>query len=160
VFYSILKGHPLEIEDGEDGSKSVTVELAQNADGRISALSCNLAPTAVGDELFWEFSFSIEVFSLDNSFEPFSTQDRSMAAPYIPSDVRPMAMTIVCKSLSALIRHVQPRRVFWVTKERELPEKALRKYDLLTQTLENAGYSVREVGTDPYGRRFCSMELA
>jgi hypothetical protein len=77
VFRSTLKGPPYEIvvEAGDCGNHVTVVELARD-DSRVVAVSCELAKMIIEGEPLAEFSFSIFVVSLDDSFEPFETQDR------------------------------------------------------------------------------------
>ena len=160
MFYSILEGPPydLEIEDGEDGGKAVIIPIARGKDeNRIVSIVCEFAEMAVEDDVYWEFSFSVDVFALDGGTEPFRTQDRNIAAKFIPTDVRDLVMRVVCAALTALVDEVGPELVYWVTKDRDPPNNSLPKHHLLKQTLENAGYSVRDEGTDRFSRRFWVM---
>jgi hypothetical protein len=158
VFRSTLKGPPYEIvvEAGDCGSHVAVVEIARD-DTRVVAVSCELAGMIMEGEPFAEFSFSILVLSLDDSGEPFETQDRHIAAKYIPAIARHKVMPLVCYCLQSLIEKVQPPGVYRVAKEPNPPEKALRKHHMLTEVLTELGYHVHEQGTDPFGRRFCTM---
>ena len=62
-------------------------------------------------------------------------------------------MEVVCASLRKLVEKVQPAFVYRVTKESQPTEKALEKHHMLTETLENAEYSLYEEGTDKFQRR-------
>jgi hypothetical protein len=160
MFYSILIGPPydLRIEDGEDGARIIVVPLARgNDENRIVSVVCELARMVINDVEYWEFSFSIEVFGLDGSIEAFRTQERAIAAPYIPDEMRPSVMTVVCAALERLVEHVNPARLYWVTKDREPHEKALHKYHMIRETLENAGFLLRDEGIDQFFRRFWTM---
>jgi hypothetical protein len=97
VFRSTLKGPPFEIalSAGDCGSYVAEVELAR-CDTRVVTLLCVLAGMTLDGEPFAEFSFSITIVCLENSFEPLETQNRNTAAGYIPADVRPMVMEAVC----------------------------------------------------------------
>ena len=109
MFYSILKGPPYDcrVEAGDvDGSLMVAVPIARNDhERRIVSVVCELTETVL-DDYFWEFSFSIDVFALDDSFEPFRTHDRQIAAKFIPNDVRGSMMDVVCDCLKILINHL------------------------------------------------------
>jgi hypothetical protein len=160
VFEPTLKGPPYEIlvEDGDNGSKVVVVEIARRGP-RIVAVSCELVQTATGAEICSEFAFSIIVFSVDDSFEPFETQDRNIAAPFIPQVVRPLVMPLVASCLQSLIESARPARVYRVAKEPNPVEKALIRHHFLTNALSGMGYVIEDEGTDPYNRRFCLMRL-
>ena len=84
--------------------------------------------------------------------------DRDLAAPYIPHDIRNEVMKVVSESVKALIRQEKPELIYMVTKDRNLPEKAMTKYDILMDALYDAGYEVRGEGTDAMGRRFWTMQ--
>lgn len=159
MFYGILRGPPYEIEicDGDRGSKWVAVPISQDGQ-RVVSVICELAGTEIDGLVMWEFSFAIDCISLDDGTEPFRTQDRQIAAPYIPDNVRPHIMDMVCECIKLLIEHVKPDYIYRVTKESAPGEKALLKHHMLTKTLENAGYSVLQEGTDQFGRRFWTME--
>src|SRR5689334_96897 len=133
MFYSILLPPPydIQVEDGHNCA-SVIVAIARGTDeNRVVSMVSELAhaPVVCGDTGCWEFSFSVDVFALDDSIEPFRTQDRNLALPYIPAVIRGAAMDVVCKSLIALLGRISPKLLYWVAKDRDLPEKALRKYE-------------------------------
>lgn len=155
MFYAILRGPPYTttVCDGADGSKVVTVEIASD-DNRIAYVICELTEMSADFPGTWEFAFAIGCYSLDDSTEPFETQDRQIAARLIPEAVRPRVMDVTCECLKALINHVKPQHVYQVTKLIAPSDKALRKHHMLTETLIGMGYSVLEEGTDPFGRRF------
>lgn len=137
----------------------VSVQIARGRDeNRIVSVVCELIETLIDGELQWEFSFSIDVFALDDSIEPFRTQERQTAAPYIPNDIRGEVMKVVCAGLRSLTNHTNPPLVYWVTKDREPPEKGMKKYHMLREVLQDMGYLLCREGTDPFGRRFCTMQ--
>jgi len=162
MFHSIVRGPPyeLQVEDDGRGCTSVIVSLArdQHENRIVSVLSELVESHTICAEVCWEFSFSIAVFALDGSIEPFQTQDRTIAARYLPADVRPSVMEVVCAALRALLGYTEPPLIYWVTKDRDPHEKALRKYHLLKEMAETLGYSLAEQGTDRFGRRFCLMQ--
>ena len=84
MFRSTLKGPPYEIvlAEGDCGSYVAEVEIAKHGT-RIVTLLCALAGMVLDGELLAEFSFSIAVVCLENSFEPLETQNRDIAAGYI-----------------------------------------------------------------------------
>jgi hypothetical protein len=159
MFYSILKStYDLEIEDAYEGCKAVIVPVARGHDEiRIVSVVSELAQMIFEGQPCWEFSFSIDVFAMDDSMEPFRTQDRQIAASFLPSDLRPRVMEVVCASFATFANGLNPEVIFWVTKERDPPEKCLKKHHLLRQKAESMGYSPIRVGTDPYSRRFWLM---
>lgn len=160
AFQSILGGPPydIKVEDGEGGGRLASVAIAQSDDGdRIVSVDCELNDTPYLGEIYAEFSFSIAVISLDDLSEPFQTQDRDIAANYIPSSIRHLVMAVVCEGLKSLILDKNPTAVYWVTKDRDPHEKALQKYNMLTETLIELGFSSSDEGTDVYNRRFWTM---
>jgi hypothetical protein len=162
MFSSILKAAPYDIEvDDIDGCLTAIVAIAACQDrNRIVSVVCELIETDICEDPCWEFSFSVEVFALDGCIEPFRTQDRQIAAGYIPEEIRARIMDIVCHGLMALVERANCDLVYRVTKDREPTENSLKKHHLLTETLVNAGYSVLEEGTDPFNRRFWIMRRA
>jgi hypothetical protein len=161
MFRSILRGPPYDLQVGDDdrGCTSVIVSVAHDQHGNrvVSVISELVESDAICAEVCWEFSFSIAVFAQDDSIEPFQTQDRAIAAKYLPADIRPAIMQVVCGALRALLAYAEPPLIYWVTKDRNPPEKALRKYHLLREMAESLGYSLADEGTDRFGRRFCLM---
>jgi hypothetical protein len=159
MFYSTLKSsYELEIQDGDDGCKTVIVPIARGHDEiRIVSVVSEFAEMVIEGALHWEFSFSIDVIALDDSMEPFRTQDRWIAAAYLPLEVRPRVMEVVCRSAGRLVGQIKPELIFWVTKDRDPPENSLKKHYMLKETLESVGYSQLRHGTDPLSRRFWAM---
>lgn len=158
MFISSFPFPPVCVQDGEDISKLVAVEIAHEDNGdRVVSVVSELHFDS--NEDFWEFEFSIAVVSAFGTCEPFETQDREMAKPFIPDDVRGLVMGVVSDSLRALLGTVQPPLIYRVTKEPGPDENALLKHHILTQVLENAGYYTVEQGTDLFGRCYWVMAI-
>lgn len=160
MFNSILRPSPYDIEVMDiDGCLTTAVAMARSADGnRLVSMVCELIETNICEVPCWEFSFTVDVVWLDGGGDDFRTQNRQMAAPYIPDDLRPKVMDVVCEALKCLVSHANCGMVYRVTKDVAPGEKALKKHDLLTEVLENTGYSVVDEGTDPLNRRFWLMK--
>src|SRR5437763_1464014 len=134
MFCSILKPAPydLEIQVGENDGLMIAVPIARDRFGtRIVSVVSELAEAEIDGTAHWEFSFSIDVYSMDDSFEPFRTQDRQIAATFVPNSIRSEVVDVVCQSLKLLTSHIKPALIYWVTKDRDPPEKALKKYHML-----------------------------
>lgn len=161
MFSSVLQGPPFvfSVEPATDGNGfAVVIPIATcSATYRQVAIACELVEMTVFGEIYWDFSYAVRVISLDGSYESFQTQERVVAAPYVPADARRFAMAAVCDALRLLIDQVNPRQVYWVMKERDPDEYALRRYQRLRETMENQGYIALDEGTDAYGRRFLTM---
>ncbi|HEX7884287.1 MAG TPA: hypothetical protein VF499_16290 [Afipia sp.] len=160
TFQSILRSPPydIQVEDGDDGGRMVTVAIARSDDGdRVVSVVCEMVDTPLFDAVYSEFSFGIAVFSLSEQSEAFVTQERQTALPYIPDDIRSEVMNVVCEGLKFLVKDLNPVQVYWVTKDRDPHEKALPKYNMLMETLENMGFSASQEGTDRFSRRFWTM---
>jgi len=158
MFYSILKSPPNLAVLDDAGTKLISVDIATD-DSRIVSVVSQLAPFVLGGgEEAWEFSFEIAVYSLDDGELPFQTQDREIAVNYIPADVRPAIMPVVCDCLNALIDNTKAPLVYMVTKDRDLPKKAMPKYHMLIEALEAAGYRDANSGTELLGRRYWTMQ--
>src|ERR1700688_3949167 len=105
----ILSGPPfrIRIDDDPEKGQTVTILLARvNGTEQIVSVDSHLIETVFEDEQFWEFSFEITVISPDDSAESFSTQDREIAANYIPVEIRRYVMEVVCASFRALLQKV------------------------------------------------------
>jgi hypothetical protein len=161
MFTSILRGPPYvdSVEDSADGNGfRVTIPISHcNDSNRRTYILCDLIEITISGEIYWEFSFAVFVASLDESYETFQTQDREIARPFIPREARRFAMDAVCEALSALTAHVNPRKLYWVTKDRDPDQWALARHFRMRKTLKNQGYAVIEDGTDSFNRRFLTM---
>jgi hypothetical protein len=144
---------------GEDGEVCVQFRIAYCADtDRDVLLSCVLQPGEddAGQGLH-EFIFEFVILSNDDTYESFSTMDREIAAQFIPREIRGQIIDYVEKGLDMLLSTVRPHRVFRVTKQRNLPDKALVKHRRITQVLLNSGYLFYDAGIDEYGRNYWDM---
>jgi hypothetical protein len=152
LFRGTLCEPPFSIEvEQEPGLLRAFTEIASDGQ-RVVAVVCELADIG---KAYAEFSYSIAVVSLDDSHEPFQTQDRTIAAGYIPADVRPNVIPLVADCLLALVEAGKPQGVYRVSKDSH--ERAMARHHLLTEVLESAGFLVEKQGTDAHGRRFCTM---
>jgi hypothetical protein len=159
MFYSILQRPPYGIQVADvEGVKTVTVSVATDGSRLVAVVSQMASFLLTEDDPAYEFSFEIGVFSLDGDHENFSTMDRYVAAPFIPHEIRSEIMLVVCESAKALIKLEKPDLIFMVTKERNLPAKAMVKYDILIDTLYACGFEIRGDGTDAAGRHFWTMQ--
>lgn len=151
-----------EVEEDEAGVYHVVTALAEcGATGRFVTLDCELAciSHAFGqpaNRWFHEFSFQITCHDPDQG--PFSTQDRNIAAGYLPEDVRPHVIALVEAGLRALAARVRPRVIYRVAKTVNGPPKAYEKHHRLTACLQALGFDLCERGTDPLGRPFWIMK--
>jgi hypothetical protein len=161
AFRAVFRDQPaFELSDVADGDKygyMISVLIAENA-ATTQRVFMDASLVHIYEQDFWEFSFTISVIALDGSCEEFATQDGRIASGYIPRKLRSFVLELVQISLRLLIGRVKPELVYRVTKGRDLPEKALRKHHLLTETLVECGYKVQESGTDQHGRTFWLCE--
>ena len=144
------------VEHRGDGA-CVSVGLAESDDGlRGVSVDVWLCPFESEDgQTVYEFSYEIVVASYDRSEETFATQDRNMARGYIPDEIRHFIVPCVQSALVELVESVAPEFIYRVTKGRQLPDKALYKHHLITDTLQQLlGYVVVDEGTDSLGRTF------
>lgn len=150
----------IEVFEGTDLVLTNSLPIANSSDGmRVATLDCSLAPIHdfVGT---WEFSFAVTCTALDASELPFTTQDRTIAASYIPAACRPLIMPSVCHIAQRLVKLREPRQVYRVEKLIRPPLKAVHKHKLITTALEDIGYVLSESGHDKFGRRFRVMTRA
>lgn len=151
---------PPPVPGWEEGQKSVLIPVAFCSESSCTVLCrAHLIPCPDLEPGCWEFVFDIYVQWMDGSQEALKTMDRTMAAPYIPDDVRGLIMPLVCTALEMLVETCRPETVFRVTKGRNLPDKALIKHYMLSNTLEQLGFSAVENGTDRADRTYSLMSL-
>lgn len=156
LIFQPIEGEPEAFED-EDGTLTVSVVVAESQDGqRVVTADCSLAPIRTTEDI-WEFSFAITCTSLDGSELPFSTQDRVIAAGYVPSVCREPVVQSVCRVAARLATYRQPTWIYRVQKAAHLPPKGQRKHDLITSELQSIGYGVTRSGTDRFGRAYVIM---
>lgn len=156
----ILVGPPydLPIEETDEG-EVISVPLARNNEtAQIALIETKLEITTINTYEVWELSFQISVISIDDTREPFTTQDRNIARQYLTAEARQKVMDVVCESAKSLINSVKPACIYLVAKEGRLPEKAMSKYYMLTGAIQGLGYVMDETGTDYAYRPFWSMK--
>jgi hypothetical protein len=78
---------------------------------------------------------------IDNTF------DSNVANAIIPREHRPGVAKLLREKAGWVVRYMNKDSFFMVTYLKDLPEKALAKYDMLTQVFTNDGYEV--VRTEP-----------
>jgi hypothetical protein len=107
---------------------------------------------------FWfhEFAFSIRCSDFLTN-QAYDIQDRNIARNHIPDTAVKFVMPLVLTSLDIMIRKVKPISIYRVAKTAHLPEKAMRKHNLITQKLLDMSYSMFEQGTDDFDRPFWLM---
>ncbi len=158
MFIPLLDGVPdeFEVEISAEFAR-ITIPIAISDDGnRLVACVCSLTP--LPEENACEFSFSIVCITYDDSELPLETQDRNIAAGYIPDETRPYIIPSVCEAACDLVYHVRPETVYRVMKGRNLPEKALHKHHLITEALHTMSYVSVDNGVDEYGRAYITMQ--
>lgn len=144
-----------------DGGLAIVIPIAELCAGaRLVSVECTLSPMEPDNAIAYEFAFSIVVASMDGTAELFVTQDRTMAAPYIPDECRPHIVPAVCDALRHLVENVRPQSIYRVTKDMAPAAAARAKHERMTSTLKALGYSVAETGTDRFGRVFWLMNVA
>jgi hypothetical protein len=154
---SVVTHHVVEADHDQPGHV-VTVPISWcDVTHRLCSLEARLSPFTYQSEPMAEFEFSIVVASADGSEPPFMTQDRFVAAPYIPDAARPFIMLTTCHALRALVLDVRPDRIYRVAKEIGAHGKALKKHELLTDELLGLGYMLIDAGTDRIGRPYWLM---
>jgi hypothetical protein len=142
-----------------DGADEVLISAAishSTLDSRVAYLTCGLG-TVPGKPSVWEFFFQIDVIALDGHNEDFTTQERDIAAEFIPAEIRSEIMDLVLDGLRRLLAKINPDAIYFVTKGRGLPDKALSKFRLIRQELEINGFFVLDEGTIGLGQRYWLM---
>lgn len=110
----------------------------------------------------WAFELSFSLLVVPDSEESgavLEIQSGLMARNYLPAEMRPLVLQLVMESSRRFVRELKPASISRVTKEHQLPEKALAKHHMLSRTLVECGYRVHAEGNDQFGRRFCHMRL-
>ena len=113
---------------------------------------------AIPTKFFHELAFEIEIISLNGEMESFSTQNRNIAANFIPATARSRVIHLAATGYARLIELIQPNVIYRVTKTPISIAKALPKHNILTHRIEALGYAVVETGTDRHNRGFWLME--
>jgi hypothetical protein len=143
--------------DDAEGHWVETLLAYDSGDARAVYLRSALAPMPEAAMRCFEFTFDIYVVSGSADREPFGVQDGRQSRPFLPAAIRPLVLEYVLDGLEMLIDDVGPKAIYRVTKSSELPEKAMKKHDLITERLARLGYAVTETGADPAYRTYWLM---
>jgi hypothetical protein len=139
------------------GNLEVTVPFAESEDGdTIVSIVCLGKRVSYEDRVFWDFSFKIAVTpDPQDPEEVLEIWTPAAAAPFIPATARPHILATVAECYKALVRDAGKLPIYRVCypTDGQIP----RRNELLTTTLEDAGYEVEESGTDESGRAFWMM---
>jgi hypothetical protein len=161
MFLAALTGPPYDLKIEQVGLAHdlfVSVPVARHSDDlRTVFVETSLCHARVDDFLYGEVSFQIRVIALDDSFEPFETQDPLIAKEYFPIGTKTRILDVVRESAILLVNSTFYAGIYLVAKETGLPPKAMIKYYLLVDAMERCGYSVVEQGSDAAGREFWKM---
>ena len=123
---TIFPAEPVWTHDEENRRYYVDYRIATCAEtDRDLYLSCVLIEAWKDGVFFHEFKFEIALITNDESEHPYRMMERDLVSRYLPSDARPRVMGLVASGRSILISTVRPDRIFRVTKQRNLPDKAL-----------------------------------
>lgn len=147
----------LDVDSDEDGFV-VTVPVLEGVGGhKIMTLDVRLSPMpSMGADTF-EFTYGFTITDLDEAELSYFTQDRYEVERYFEGHSRQHVLPTVCACLEELVDHVQPGFIYRVTKGRDLPQKAIEKYFLVTDTLLGLGFAELQTGTDGFNRTFWVM---
>ncbi len=144
--------------ESDDEGYVVTIPACQSDCGGIfTTLDCRLSEMSGQAPDCYEFSFGFTVSDLDGGAVAYFTQDRFEVERYFDGNTRDYVIPTVCEALCALVDAVQPAYIFRVTKGRNLPQRALAKHFLVTETLLGLGYHEVDTGTDHFDRLFWLM---
>jgi hypothetical protein len=161
VFLPVIAPDEFEVvfKDSELGWRySVLVPLAISDDERrLVGVLTSLYPFEEQGVQMHEFQFAISVADLETE-EAFETYQRDIAKGFIPDEVRPLVIEIVCSTIPTLVEHVQPMSIYRVTNATRPPEKALRKHEMVTKRFQDCGFEITQRGADRAGREFWVME--
>lgn len=147
------------VEDGDGaGARIVVLPVMQADSGFFLSLSCGLYPVTISGRIIHEFAFSVLIDWPDGEYLPMETQDRTIVAHYLPAGLREPLLGAVLQSCAVLLADVKPRWVYRVTKHRNMPAKALRKHDRITEIMRSCGYGLLDEGLDAFSRRFWMLE--
>lgn len=146
---------PADFEiDRDESGFVITVPACESGAGMYLTLDCRFDEMPDHGIDTFEFSFAFTVCDLDGGTLPYMTQDRYDVVRYFGELSREFVLPTVSAALVHLVDHVQPAYIFRVTKGKNLPQKAMVKHFLVTETLLGLGYHVVDTGTDPMGRLF------
>lgn len=108
--------------------------------GSVYSAAAALSPLPGMGPRFFEFVFWIQEIGIDNS-EPYRYFDGLRTRFIESSKDRRLVLEAILAATDSLIDTVRPAVVTMYTYEKDLPEKALRKYELIAEQLRNKGYS-------------------
>lgn len=148
------------LQDGLSATFRCPIAICRDS-ARLVSVICKLEQvfdTAIYWGFFHELAFEIEILSLDGTKESLTTQNRKIALQYIPDSIRSFVVEIVADGYESLIRIIEPRIIYRVTKTPASVAKAISKHDVLTRRIETLGYAISEAGTDRFARGFWLME--
>jgi hypothetical protein len=138
------------------GTVRAIVPFAQSEEeSAIASIEARGHRSAFEDDHFYEFSFCITVTPYpDDSDEITELWTPQAAAPYIPPEIRSLILPIVSECYRAMARLIG-RPIYRVCygATAEVPHRN----EVLTNALQNEGYTIEETGTDELGRTFWMM---
>ena len=90
----------------------------------------------------------IEACAHDDEAEDDWLSDGSQTLRFLKGDHRKVVLSCICMAVQRLVDRSRPEVVYMMTVTPNLPEKALRKYDIICSAMRDVGY---ETGRDsPY----------
>jgi hypothetical protein len=146
-----------DIDTDSDGHICSVLVCECDEKGVYLTLDCRLSPMPDHEPGTFEFSFGFTKADIEGAGEAYFTQDRDEVRAYLAGLPVDHILPTVREALCALVEHVQPAYIYRVTKGRSLPQKAMVKHQMVTDTLYGLGYSQVDAGTDRFDRTFWFM---
>jgi hypothetical protein len=149
----------IDLDESVDGDPMATTVIASTDDGLWLVLAVALLIPFTDEYGVDRHELQFGVGVLDVECADLRVHlDREGARPYVDDDLRPWVMPCVCAAIRSLVEKVQPASIYRVTKVQQPPDKALRKHELVTKTLLEIGFALKDAGTAPCGGVFWSFE--
>jgi hypothetical protein len=146
VYMPSLGGHPPHAQGFVQGDSSVFLyEIGYAYFGSETYhLMINMQCTPNGNE----FMFGIATADRFKGLIA-NTFDSNVANTIIPKEHRPAVAKLLREKAGWVVRYMDKDSFFMVTYLLNLPEKALAKYDILTQVFTDHGYDVVQTEPNP-----------
>ena len=156
---SVPSASDIDIEISVDGWPMATTVMAASDDGLWYVLAVVLLVLFMDDFGVARHELQFGVGVLDAECGNLTVHMHPEGGqPSVDDDLRPWVMKCVCAAIPPLVENVQPVAIYHVTKVPQPPQKALKKHELVTKTLLEIGFALKDTGTAPCGGVFWSFE--
>lgn len=154
----------LDFEE-EDGCIYLRAPIGLSEDNRwLTLIDVGLTPQRASTPLpdlrsfdYHEFGYEITLLDQLGKVPIRSTMNRDIAKVWLPPGCSGLIVDVVSHCCRRLLREFVPGYIYRVTSAREVGGPALRKHTLVTNVMQNEGYSILMDGADAWKRTFWLM---